>query len=234
MQDIPSNVVPYLIGIPVFLLFSYRAFKNYRRLHTPLSGYFALTGLFAALAFAFWSIPLIFTHDSTVLEVSNTIGDLFLFGVYAVSASLVHYLALRGRISKTLFMTPVILLCIIGWLSDTYGYFHYGIAVVDGEFTYKLPALSTVTQIILLINLLLVGIFLLKKVPEQVNSRGKLGLVGVSMLYILSAIAGALNVMAMENANSPAVLAAYILGFMVFITVMVLVRVKKPANPASR
>lgn len=227
MQDIPSNVIPYLIGVPIFLFFSYRSYKNYQRLKNPLSGYSALTGFFAALTFAFWSIPLFFTHDQTVLKLTNTIGDLFLFGIYATSASLFYYLIIRDRISKKLFMTPVVLLCIVGWLSDAYGYFHYGVAVVDGEFTYKLPVLSSVVQIFLLMNLLLVGIFLLKKVAEQDTGRKKMGLVGVSTLYILSSIAGLMNVVAGENANSSTVQGAYALGFLIFVSLMIFVRVKK-------
>jgi hypothetical protein len=227
MEDLPANVTHYLIGIPVFLFLFFRSYKNYRRLHNPLSGYFALTGLSAALAFAFWSLPLAFTHDSTILEISNAIGDLFLFGLYAISADLVHYLALRGRVSRRVFMTPVIILCIIGWLSDVYGYFHYGIAVVNDQFTYKLPVLSSVTQIILLVGILLVGVLLLTRLSEQKTNRGKLGLAGVAVLYIISSLAGVLNVIPAESINSPAIYGAYIIGFLIFVGMMIFARFKK-------
>lgn len=231
MYPIPSNVLPYLIGVPVVTYFGWRALKNYRRLHNPLSGYFAWTGFLAGLTFACWSLPLFFTRDSTILAISNIIADFFLACLYIVNASLVYYLALQSRFSKKLFMTPFIVLAIVGWLANSYSYWHDGVAVVDGLFTYTLSSLSLATQVILLTNLFIVGIMLLSKLSELSTGRSRTSLIGVSALYLLSALAGLLNVaMSGQAPTSHLVQVSYIIGFVVFVSVLVAVRFIKPVK----
>jgi len=231
MYPIPSNVLPYIIGVPVVTYFGWRALKNYRRLHNPLSGYFAWTGFLAGLTFTFWSLPLLFTRDSTVLAISNIIADFFLACLYIVNASLVYYLAIRGRISKHLFMSPFKILSIGGWLASSYGYWNNGVAVVDGLFTYTLPPVSLAVQVILLTNLFIVGFLLLSKLSELSTGRSRTSLIGIAALYLLSALAGLLNVaMSGQAPTSHLVQASYIIGFVIFVSVLVAVRFIKPTK----
>jgi len=232
MQSVPPNVIPYLLGVPVLAIFSWRGYKNYLRLHNPLSGYFALSGFLATLAFACWSVPLLFTRNETALVILNSLGDLFLYALYVVSALLLYYLVIQGRMSKALFITPIVALSIIGWISDAYGYWHNGVRVVNNELTYTLPLLSSVIQVILLVNLLLVGVFLLGKVKEQNSSRGKSGLIAVAILYLLSAVAGIMNVVSTGHNDSPLILGAYTIGFIIFVFILIFVRTKKASTPS--
>lgn len=152
MQSLPPSLIPYFIGSIVFAIFCWRAVKNYRRLHNPLSKYFGIIAGMVALAFGTWTIPLLFTHDITVVTYANIIGDLFLYAFYVACAAFVYYLALRNHVPRALFMVIVSLLAIVGWASHVYGYVHYGIALANNELNYSLPTISSVIQLILIVN----------------------------------------------------------------------------------
>ncbi len=231
MNDIPSNAIPYLIGFPVFALFGLRGYKNYRRLHNPLSGYFALSGMFASLAFFFWSVPFAISQDETFLLIANIVGDFFLYAMFVLQADLVWYLTLRNKMSRALFVTPVLLLGIAGWLSNSYGYIKNGIEIIDGKLVYTLPLFSSIVQIILLVNVFLVGILMLTKIKELSSGRSKTSLVSVSILYIFAALGGAINVVLSGNPNdSPLIIGSYVGGFILFVIILISVRFVKKSN----
>lgn len=228
MVDLPSNVVPYLIGFPVFLFFGLRGFMNYRRVHNPLSLYFGWAGLTAGLAFFFFSVPFAFTNNETAMTVFSIIGDFFLYVMLVIQASLVHYLALKNRVSGAVMLVPALILAITGWAAHIFGYIHNGVAIVDGVFEYQLPLIASVIQIILLVNVFLVGILLLTRIKQQPNARGKSALFGISVLYILSAAGGALNIILSGKPNeSPAIIGSYIGGFVLFVGILLAVRFLK-------
>lgn len=229
MNNIPSNAIPYLIGFPVFALFGLRGYKNYRRLHNPLSGYFALSGMLASLAFFFWSVPFAVSQDQTFLLIANSIGDFFLYSMFVLQADLVYYLILRNKMSRALFVLPALLLGIAGWLANVYGYVQNGIDIVDNEFVYTLPLFSSIAQMILLVNVFLVGILMLGKLKELASGRSKTSLVSVACLYIFAALGGAINVILSGKPNdSPLIIGTYIAGFVLFVMVVVAVHVVRP------
>ncbi len=233
MESIPTNMIQYIIGAPVFALFAWRGYKNYKRLHNPLSGYFALSGLLAAATFAIWGFPLFFTQDLTFLAYDNAFADLFLYALYVVSADLVHYLALRQRVSRAVFITPFIILAVIGSAIHAYGYIHNGVSIVNNEFVYDLPVASIFIQLIMLINIMLVGVFLLAKLGQQDSSRGRFGLTAVGILYLLSGLAGTLNVVLAENFRSSLIVGAYLSGFLFFVAILLVTRFRKSSSPPS-
>lgn len=225
MNDIPSNAVPYLVGFPVFTLFGIRGYKNWRRLHNPLSGYFALSGFSAALAFFFWSVPFAISQDSTFLLIANILGDFFLYSMFVIQADLVWYLTLRDKMKRSLFVGPVVLLAIAGLISNSYGYIQNGLEIVDGELVYSLPLFSSIVQIILLVNVFLVGILMLGKLKELASGRSKTSLISVAILYIFAALGGAINVILSGNPNdSPLIIGAYVAGFILFVIILISVR----------
>lgn len=225
MQTLPANLVPYLVGTFIFALFCWRARQNYRRLHNPLSQYFGIIAGFVALAFGFWTIPLLFTHDIQLVKLANIVGDLFLYAFYATSALFVYYLALQNRVPRKLYTVLVLLLAAVGWLAHVYGYQHFGVTVSDAEVVYQLPTLASVVQLFFIANVLLVGVLVLKKLPQQTTTRGRLGLVGISALFILSSIAGATNIIMSDGySNSSVIMGTYLAAFLFFAAVLVVVR----------
>jgi hypothetical protein len=237
MAQLPSNLVAYVIGAPVFLVFGYRGWRNYLRLHNPLSRYFALSGLLAAAAFGLWSIPFIFTTDHTVLIAVSILGDGFLYAMLFLQARLVHYLVLTNKVNKWLLLAPLAVLALVGWASHIYGYINYGISVSPEEFTYELPFLADIIQVFLLSIVIWVGLLLLRRVKNLPSARSKVALLGVALLYLLSGLGGALNVISSGAPNeSPAIIGSYIFGFALFMSVFIITRLlgSKSLNSGSR
>lgn len=198
---------------------------NYRKLHNPLSLYFAWSGLFAGLAFFFFSVPFAFTNNESAMIAFSIIGDFFLYVMLVVQASLVHYLALKNRVSGAVMLVPAIILAVIGESAHIYGYIHNDVAIVDGVFEYQLPLIASVIQMVLLVNVFLVGILLLARIKQQPSARGKSALLGISVLYILSAAGGALNILFSGKPNdSPVIIISYIAGFVLFASILLGVR----------
>jgi hypothetical protein len=223
--EFPSNLLPYLIGFPVFLLFGLRGMRNYRRLHNPLSLYFAWSGFTAGLSFFFFSTPFAFTNAEIPMTIFSIIGDFFLYAMFVLQAALLHYLTLKGRVSLSVLLTPAIVLAITGWVTHIYGYIHYGVSVTNKLFEYQLPLYASIAQTALLVVVLLVGVVLLSKFSQQSNTRGKAGLLSIGLLYILSAVGGALNVLLSGKPNdSPIIITSYIGGFVLFVGILIAVR----------
>lgn len=232
MNDIPSNAIPYLVGFPAFALFGLRGYKNWRRLHNPLSGYFALSGFSASLAFFFWSVPFAISSDPTFILIANILGDFFLYTMFVIQADLVYYLTLRNKMSRALYVGPAVLIAIAGLISNSYGYVQNGIEIINGELVYSLPLFSSIAQMILLVNVFLVGILMLGKLKELASGRSKTSLISVAVLYIFAALGGAINVILSGNPNdSPLIIGTYVGGFILFVIILISVRfIKKTSN----
>jgi len=233
-ESLPSNAWPWLIGFPIFALFGWRALSRYRNLHSPLSKYFAISGFAAATAFFFWSVPFLFTRNETILIVVNIIGDGFLYFMLALQAVIVHYLTLKQKIPEIAVIIPVILWAFAGWVTHVVGYLVNGVSVINNVVEYQLPFLADIFQIVLLVNVLLLGVTLLIKIKEQTDTRGRVGLLGVGILYVLSGLAGAANVILSGNSNEASIsFGLYAGGFLLFIVILLLARTSKSRGDKS-
>lgn len=231
MINIPTSVLPWLIGSVAFLLFGLRATANYKRLHSPLSLYFAISGYSAFIAFFLYSVPSIFTSDKDILLLVNIVGDFFLYVMFVTQVVILHYLILKNKIALSIVLVPAIIIASIGWLSHCYGYIVGGVSVQNGTFEYQLPLLANIVQSLFLITVFMVGVFMLFRIKQQTEYRARLGLLGIGILYILSAIGGSLNViLSGESNDSPAIMLSYIIGFMLFIFVLITARVLNTRN----
>ncbi len=225
---LPSNVVPWLIGFPIFAFFGIRAWQNYLKLHNPLSKLFAYTGFSAAIAFFMWSVPFLFTNNLTILLVCNIIGDFFLFLLFFLQAKIIYYLALKNKVTEKYVLVPVAIIAMVGFISNSYGYIKNGVSLVDNTFNYSLPFLSDICQTILLAGSLMVGILMLFRINQQPNARAKVALLGISVLFILCGVGGALNVLLSGNPNqSPIIITSYIVGLFGFVVILFSARIFK-------
>ena len=164
-----------------------------------------------------------------MLLVINIIGDLFLYIMFVVQVVILHYLALKGRVPLAAVLIPTILLAIVGWISHCYGYIVGGVSVVNGVYEYELPLVSNVIQSIFLIVVFMVGVFMVLRIKQQTETRAKIGLLAIGILYMLSAIGGSLNVLLSGNSNqSPIIIATYVIGFILFILILLAVRILNP------
>ena len=225
IDNIPSSAIPWLFGAIVFLTFSIRATINYKKLHNPLSLYFAITGYSAFTAFTMWSIPLILTTNLDILLITNIVGDLFLYIMFVVQIVILHYLALKNKVPLKVVLVPAILLSIVGWLSHCYGYIVNGISISDGVFVYELPLIANIIQLIFLTFVFAVGTSLIKQIKRQTDKQAKIVLLSIGVLYMLSAIGGALNVILSGGSNqSPIIITSYFIGFILFTLIFVSIR----------
>lgn len=230
-DDIPTSAIPWFFGAIVFLIFSVRATINYKKLHNPLSLYFAITGYTSFVAFILWSVPLILTANVDIILISNILGDLSLYIMFVVQAALLHYLFLKNKMSLKKVLIPAILLAALGWLSHCYGYIVGGISITDGVLIYELPPIANVIQLMFLVLVFIVGISLFEQIKKQSGRRAKIGLFSIAILYILSAIGGALNVLLSGGSNqSPIIIASYFVGFIIFTIVFVSIRLLKSSK----
>jgi hypothetical protein len=174
-------------------------------------------------------VPLIFTTNQDVLLVVNIIGDFFLYVMFVYQVVILHYLVFKNKIPLNVLLVPVILIATIGWLSHCYGYIVNGVSVVNGSFEYQLPLIANIIQALFLMVVFMVGIFMLLRIKQQSDYRARLGLLGIGILYILSGLGGSLNViLSGESNNSPAIIVSYIIGFTLFIFVLITARVLSP------
>lgn len=228
-MNIPTSAIPWLIGSFAFLLFGFRGATNYRKLHSPLSLFFSMSGFSASLAFFFYSVPLMFTSDQGILLAVNIIGDFFLYVMFVYQVVILHYLVFKNKMPLNILLIPVILVASIGWLSHCYGYIVNGVSLVNGVFEYQLPLIANIIQALFLMVVFIVGIFMLLRIRQQSDYRARLGLLGIGILYILSGLGGSLNViLSGESNNSPAIIASYIVGFTLFIFVLITARILNP------
>lgn len=223
---LPSNVIPWLIGFPIFIIFGLRGLQNYHRLHNPLSRLFAYCGFSAGIAFFFFSVPFMFNISQNVMIAVSIIGDLFLYVLFITQTYTLYYLELKERVSAQVIMLPFLVLALVGWLANCYGYIHNGVGIENGKFVYNLPPLSDYIQLIFLFIIIVVGILLLVRVRQQTSWRAKGGLIGIAALFILSGIGGALNVILSGDPNqSPYIKLSYLIGFILFAIIIITLRI---------
>lgn len=231
VNNISTSVVPWLFGAIVFLTFSIRATTNYKKLHNPLSMFFAITGYSAFIAFTLWSVPLIFSSNLNVLLFANIIGDLSLYIMFVFQIVILHYLVLKYKMQLKLVLIPAIVLAAIGWISHCYGYVVGGISIEEGVLVYQLPLIANIIQSIFLIFVLMLGVCLILQVNKQSNKKSKISLFSIAVLYMLSAVGGMMNVLLSGGANqSPIIIASYFVGFIIFTLIFVSIRLIKTKN----
>ncbi len=234
-STIPENLLPYLIGFPVFMLFGFRGLRNYQRLHNPLSKLFAYSGFAAGIAFGSWSIPFFFPITEPIMIAVSIFGDFFLYAMFALQAYIVYYLALKNRIPAVFIVLPFSVLAFLGWLANCYGYIYNGVSVENGKFLYSLPAFSDFAQLVLLINVFIVGILMVGRIGQQTNARAKGALMGIGALYLLTGFAGTLNVILSGDPNgSPLIVAGYVVGFVSFVIILATIRLVQRPNKKKR
>ncbi len=207
------------------MLFGFRGYANYRRLHNPLSLLFAVSGFLIGGAFFFWSVPFFFVDTNGAMIIVSLIGDAMYYAMLSLQLYITYYLVLKEKIVTSYVIVPAVMLGIAGWLSHLYGYIKYGLSVASGSFEYTLPLLSSVIQLFLLANVFLIGVIMLSKIKQQSSARGKAGILGISAIYILSALGGMLNILLSGEPNqSPAIILSYAAGFALFAGLLILAR----------
>jgi hypothetical protein len=214
MQEIPENLIPWLLGGFVLTLFGFRGLYNYRRIKTPLSKYFAITGISMGIAFFLWSLPFIFTTSEPVIRAGLIIGDIFFYTMLLTQTRVIWHLRLQ-RINYMWLFVPAFITAFVGWFSFARATLNSPVGVVDGLAEIPVTLVSHIAQAILLTGLIIVAILVILEIPKQKTTKHKLGLLSIAALYLGGGVGGIANLITLEaEANtSPIVFLTYMLGF---------------------
>lgn len=238
IQDFPSNIIIWAIGAPVMITFGVRAFISYQKLKSPLSKYFAMTGLSAGFAWLLWCLPFLITDVNyegkglAIFLIST--GDALLFSALFLQARVYWYLSLQETIKFVYIGLPAAIVALAGFAFTILAAFEnptLPMVSPDGKAVFYTHSIGHITQIILISFVFLVGIELLKRAAKQEDRKSRLGSISVAMLYITAALGGAINILSSSSTNSsPIVVITYAVGlafFTIILTVFRILEIKK-------
>lgn len=226
--SVPSNIIPWLLGAIVLIPLSLRAWVHSRKINTPTTRYFAITGLLGGIALAFYSFPPIVTSDPYWLKVGFIIGIPLLYIMLMYQSYYVWYAVLQKKISYYWLVIPTVLIggaAIVNELRDT---IRDDIKIVNNEVIFHFLPLSRVLQSTLLLLVLVNGLFFLKQATRLKERGAKLRFLSLGILYTLVAITTiADNLVFGGDSSSTPLLLGYAIGALAFFTTLVFVLVRK-------
>ena len=233
MNNLPTNLIPWAVSSFVLLLFSARSVINYRKVRAPLSKYFALGSLLAAVAMGLWSLPYLYfdpVSDKQILRGSLLIGDLSLYIAFIYQIRIFWYLLFRKYVKYVYFLIASIILGVIGYsgsLLSTLTDPSYP-RVVNGSIVLPTSLQGDITQSLLLLTVLATGMYFLRKTFLGKTKSAKLGTFALGMLYLGIGLGGLLNVFDSTEAGtntSPIVIITYFIGSAVFLSSFIVFRI---------
>ena len=233
MNNLPVNLIPWTVSSFVLLLLSIRSLTNYRRVRSPLSKYFAIGGLLAAIATGLWSLPYLYYDPETnkqILRTALLVGDLSLYLAFIYQVRIMWYLMLRKHIKYVYLLIPSLILAVAGY----YG----GVAATLADSTYPriinervfLPTSQQgdVAQSIFLLTILITGVYFLRKSYLGKSRSAKLGTFALGILYLGIGLGSLLNIIISTESGtntSPFVLITYFIGTAVFLMCFIFFRI---------
>lgn len=232
--NIPSNLIIWVVGSVVTATFGTRAYLNYRRINSPLSKYFSITGYLVGLAWMLWVLPfVIFNLDEPTGRYSSLIlislGDAFLFMAMFTQSYIYWYLALQSTVKYVYIAIPAAFIAIVGLVSSVHaGFSSLDLpAIIDGKAVFPSTSGSHVSQLILIVFVFLIGIELLKRAARQEGRKSKSGSIAISLLYICVGLAGSVNILSSSEATntSPIVIVLYGIGMAAFTLIFLVFRI---------
>ena len=228
MLQIPVNILPWLIGSVVASLLGLRGLMSYRKTKSPLSGYFALGGLFAAISWLLWSLPFILFSDNRVLMlILINIGDAFNFALLLTLVTIFWYLNLQ-KINFWVVGLPALLVALTGFTFAVY----VGIdspypAIIEDRAVYPISPVASIAQAILIVFGILSGLSLMLRAIKSKGSKTKLATISIGLLFMGTGIGGLFNVLSgsTETNDSPVILLFYGIGISFFILAFLVFRI---------
>jgi len=229
--NLPYNVVIWAVGSVIIPIFGIRSYISYRKLKSPLSLYFTISGLTVSLCWALWSWPFALlsnnpeAHSLTFLLV--TFGDLFLFISLFLQTRVFWYLTLQDSVRYIYIGAPTLLVAVTGFTSLVgVGLANPGLPIIiDNRALFHTSSVSYICQLILLVFVLLVGIALAKRAALQKTLKQKSGSMAIASLYVAAAIGGGANILSGRPDNTSVLTTtAYALGLFLFLAIFIVLR----------
>lgn len=224
----PVEYLPYLLGGLASLALGWRSWALYKKLHTPITRHFALTGLILGIGFCLHSVPFIFTSDNQTLAASIAIGRIFLDLAAVLQVYLVWYLT---PLRKTPFWPWFLAACLITlpstYLTVIHHYTHFD-GTLGNKVLFPAAGWAILPHVLSLVIVIGAGSLLLKEGVLQRDTSARLRLVILGMLYILIAGIDIYNSLTLGGINNTtASLMVYIIAAISFVFVRVYARGKQ-------
>lgn len=182
LYSLPSNVIPFFLIAVAGLFFGIRGLISYRRVHSPLTLYYATSGVLIGLSNLFYSVPFIFTQEEAMLKASILIGDLFFYLVIMVQLKIIWYLTLANRVKFIWLALPVAALAIASTLSSIISLPNIDYYVVNNKAHF--PASTLTSRLAALLSVILVvqgAITIIKALSvEDKKARIRMFIIGIT------------------------------------------------------
>ncbi len=184
MGSIPTNVIPYLIGALATFVVGVRSTQNYHKFRSPLSRHFAISGFLASAGLFLYSVPFIFGLSGDSLRSPLLLGRFFLDLVAYIQVYLIWYLTSLRRVSLGWLALPATAIFMIGYAIQVKYLLTASLGVVNGSATTEFVATAAYFHAFALLIVFCAGLILAKNAFVQNDTRGKVRLFSVALLYM--------------------------------------------------
>ncbi len=233
--SVPSNVIPWLFGAIVLIPLGIRAWIHSRKIKTPTTRYFALTGLLGGFALAFYSFPSVFTDSPTLLKAGFVIGIPLLYSMLIYQSYYVWYAVLQKKISYLYLLVPVAAIGLYAMITDVQDALKDNVRIENNELIFSFLPLSRLLQSTLLLLVLVNGLYFLKQSFSIKDMGGKLRFLSLGILYTLVAISTIMdNLFYQGDSDSVLLYYGYIFSAIVFFVTLLIVILKNKKSPNQR
>lgn len=202
MNPVPTNIIPYFLAALATLVVGIRSTQNYRRLGSPLSRHFAVSGFLASAGLFLYSVPFVVVDNQAFLRTTIILGRLCLDIVAYYQIYLIWYLTSLRKIRLRWLVLPLIAIAVPGFITQAYHFAHSFVGIQNGEAIYSLNQFAVVTHAFSLLIVFLAGVVLAKSAVLQKDFRGKIRLFSVALLYMAAAASDMYNVLALQGLNN--------------------------------
>lgn len=218
-MTIPFNTIPYFLGSIATLVVGIKSLQNYRKLKTPLSRHFTVSGFLAAAGLGLYSVPFYLTNNPEILKVCLILGRLFLDMVGYWQIYLVWYLTGLRRYPLRYLVVPIVLIAAIGFINQTLYFYNNPVGVIDGLAVYKFAEPAKYIHMFSLLIVFVAGIIIGINALEQTKLRAKIRLLSIAILYVFASLADIYNTLFLQgSSNSWIVLIGFVIAAGVFLS----------------
>ncbi len=189
MFAIPSNILPILfIGI-LAILFGIKSLMYYKKLRSPLFGYFGWSTILFGLSSVFLALAYTLDPSSTALlkslvTVSNILYIIALFVMYRI----IWYLGFKKSISYLWMFIPVFILSSISLTLDLVNRIGANYYLSDNIAYYSASTISTYILAVLSLSIAVVGVLTIKEALEVNERIQRTRIIVIGMMFLLSGL----------------------------------------------
>ncbi len=228
MFGIPVNVFPLAAMGLVAFFFGVRGFLHYRNVKSPLTLYYAWSGVLFGLSGMFYAIPFGLSSSEVVLKTAVTIADLLFYAGLMVQMRIIWYLGLKRKVSFGWFFWPTIILICISLGFDMVKRVQSRFYVENGLAVFPTTRVTLYLLALMSISIIIVGVLTLMQVRDLKQKHQKIRLITLGLMFLLAGLTVEYNFLFLGGENtSPAIVLGYAIAAIGFVIGLFFIRRKK-------